>query len=414
MIVVGVLVMLVAFSVAASANTSTNANASPGDQVQPEAEAERKMNALRAMRDAVECNRVVERVSSLLVDPELTPEQKREVQWTNGECLVVIGNIREASEIFKAVFHEDPDAKVTIEDVEPRVTILIEAARSEVKALRDAQRAEARAKLIERIHLDVIEPAALKGGSRALFNVTLVDPDGAVRSMRLDFRKEGDPEFYALPVTKLSDGKWRGEVPGSYTRTSSGVVLEWYVTASDDQNERLKSVGDRASPNRLTILPGSIIASDLRANERISQQGRIASGIVLTPVLSGIGAVLGLTAGGTVLLASIFVDDGLKENVNIAGVILMCVLPTVGTGFGAAFVNNEVLDAPDALWATAIPTAIAGVGSVIGVGAITYSLATGNGNIIGAFGAQIVIGAVAVLSTSVVTPVFVVLDPPEE
>lgn len=367
---------------------------------------------LRALREAADCERVVVLAPEVLALTELTPAQKREVQFTNGDCLVVTGNIREANDVFKQVFLDDVDALVTLDDVEPRITILIEAARADVRKQRDAERAAARAQLVARIQLDVDEPQDLKGGSRAFFDVALVDPDKAVTSMRLDFRKKGDPEFYALPITRRGDGRWRGEVPGTYTRSANGTMLEWYVTASDARGESLKSIGGRNEPNHVAILPGSVVAEDLHASERLSQSARMGAGLVLTPLattlVAGVGAALG---GSGYLLTN---DNG--GALFVASVIALITLPAVGTVFGAGVVNFAILDNNDALVATTIPSVIAVVGALCGAsGAVLAATRADEAGFAGLLlGADLVLSVVAVASTAVVTPAFVILDPPEE
>lgn len=365
---------------------------------------------LRALRDAADCEKAVQLVPQVLALEGLTPAQKREVQFTNGDCLIVTGNIREANEVFKQVFLEDVDAQVNLDDVEPRITILIEAARADVRKQRDGERASARAQLVERIRIEVTEPKDLKGGSRAIFDVALVDPDENVKSMRLDFRKKGDPEFYALPITRRADGHWRGEVPGTYTRSASGTTLEWYATASDERGEQLKSVGDRLGPKHLVILPGSVVAEDLRANERHSQNFRIGAGVTLTPLASGAGAGIGLGLG--LALLSLTGDGALKT----VGLAAYAALHAVGTIIGAGLVNFAILDGSDALVATAVPTALAAAAVLFGLTAVVLS-ATENGSrdlLLFCFVADAVLGTAAVASTMIVTPAFVILDPPEE
>jgi hypothetical protein len=367
---------------------------------------------LRALRDAAECEKVVLLAPQVLALEGLTLEQRREVQFTHGDCLVVAGNIREANDAFKQVFLEDVDAPVNLDDVEPRITILIEAARADVRKQRDAERAEARAQLVARIQIEVTEPKDLKGGSRAIFDVVLVDPDAVVKSMRLDFRKKGDPEFYALPITRRGDGHWRGEVPGTYTRSANGTTLEWYVTASDERGDKLKAVGNRLQPKHLAILPGSVVAEDLRASERLSQPARIGAGVVLAPLSTALLAGIGLGLGGGAAVGTL--DRGVA--LGSLGIGALIILPTVGTIFGSGFVNFAILDGADALVATAIPSVTSGVAMLLGLTGLALAATQSDVSELASyfFIADIALGVTAVASTIVVTPLFVILDPPEE
>lgn len=419
-----VLLVFVAHTVAETANVAGAATPAlvveaQGAEQGAEARAEALLQKLRALREAVACDELIAAAAAVRVaaqaasggDPPLSAVHRHELQFMQGECLVLVGNIREANDLFRAVFLEDAAAKVTLDDVEPRVNMLIEAARAEVLKQRDAEKDAVRAALIERIRLDVTA-TDVKGGARAIFFVSLKDPDGVVKSMRLDFRKEGDPEFYALPVTRKSDGSWRGEIPGTYTKTATGAQLDWYVTASDELGEKLKSFGERAQPKRLTISPGSVIARDLRANERLPAGFRFASAIAFAPLSTAGGAAAGLLIGVSPVALILFgVNEALA--LSVAG-ILVVTLPTLGTMLGASIVNNELLDGDDALLATLIPTAIATLGTGCGFVALGLLAAQQNENAVAFALADAAFIVMAVVAPIIVTPTLVALDPPEE
>lgn len=374
------------------------------------------LDEMRTSFAALECERVLELASSIEADTSSSPEDKHEARFRRGYCLVVIGNVAEAGELFQSIFTDDIDAVVPFA-IEQRVKYLVDVARSEVKAKRDAEAAEARRKLVERITLHAQPPDELKGGMRAFFHVKLDDPDGVVRSMRVDFRKHGEPEFYALPVKKQSDGTWRGEVPGSYTKSAQGTTLEWFVTASDDKGERLTSFGERDAPKLLPILPGSVVAEDLRASERMGYATRAVAGAVVTPVATVVGMMVGAIAGGVV---GVGIDTTLPPSNGVVeqpfGYFLALVSSFAGGAGGAAVVNFTLLDQSDAIWATSVVALVLLIGNV-GVGAFQWANSPPGSlgrNFSGGAEVAVISGFIAAVGGAIVTPLFVLNDPPQE
>jgi uncharacterized membrane protein len=369
---------------------------------------------LRQSFDALECERVLSIASSIEAS-SVRVEDKREARFRRGYCLAVIGNVAEAGTVFQQLFEEDLAARAPFA-MEPRVQYLVDVARSEVKGKRDAAAAEARRKLVERITLNATPPPELRGGRRAFFVVTLDDPDGTVRSMRVDFRKRGEPEFYALPVRRQPDGSWRGEVPGSYTKSAQGTTLEWFVTASDEKGERLTSFGARETPQLLEVLPGSVVAEDLRASERLGYATRAVAGVVVTPFATAIGVILGIVAGGFGYL----VDQGSQASFNTSsnapiayfGMLLGSGLAGIA---GNALVNFALLDEGDALWATAVVALVFVAGVTLGTGWFIVSYNESDSyNLVSGIVLAGVTGFVACTAGAIVTPLFVLNDPPQE
>lgn len=382
---------------------------------------------LRARFDALKCEEVLDIASSIERDDAASADDKREARFRRGYCLVLIGNVGEAGALFQSIFADDIDAVVPFA-MEQRVQYLVDIARSDVKAMRDAEAAEARRKLVERITLHARPPDELKGGTRAFFHVTLDDPDGVVRSLRVDFRKQGEPEFYALPVKKQIDGVWRGEVPGSYTKSAQGTRLEWFITASDAQGERLTTFGSREAPKVLRILPGSVIAEDLRANERMGHGTRALAGLVVAPVVTAIG----MFVGGVVGYGGVLIDQQLEPEAGLPlrevrdGVLVQNTPDQPFTFFGViigsaaggiaanATVTFTLLDGSDALWSTAAVAIPLAGGLVSGV--LVLALASPSEFITLGHASAIATaaGAIGMVGTAVATTVFVLNDPPQE
>lgn len=389
----------------------------------PATKATEKLIELRSLLEDDQCDKLVP-LSPYVEDHRLaTPAERHEAMFMRAYCLVnKFGNLGEASAIFNEILVENIDAQPPF-DVEPRFQVLVDGARATILENERKRKAAQHAEKIQNLKFDVITSPAVKGGNRVFFDVKLTDPDAVVRSMRVDFRKKGDLEFYALPVARRSDGTWHGEVPGAYTRSTTNTSLEWYLSISGSDGDLLTQAGTRDKPNVMEILPGSAVAEDLKANERLPQMGRI---------FLAIGAPLALTGGAYTLSYALpklllpsddnRLEDDVAANLSPALFALGASLSTIPVNFVSAGV---LLDGSYALVAPAIVTAF----NVIIVLSIITDYQTwvafahipgppdfsrlpvigGPGPAIG-FGAAIV----STLAATATTTILVAIDPPAE
>ena len=339
----------VAVAVALAAAQPTAA--APGGAAGPSV-AERLVQ-MRALFDALECEKVIALAAGIEADPSASVDEKREARFRDGYCLVIVGNVDDAGAVFRELVHEDLDAPPPFA-MEQRVKYLYDAAREAERKSRDDAVSVARAEARARVALVVDDPKDLTGGARAIFAVHLIDPDLLVKSMRIDFKKAGDAELYGLPVVRQADGTGRGEIPGTYTRSALvDARLLWFITASDERGDRVASAGTREHPRELFVKQGSAVALDLRANERLGQGTRYVFAFFATPTLSVLGAVgaFGVSlAGGAI---------GFPEGVVS---ILAAVLPPLGAAAGCYFGEAQITDF--GLAQLGPPIAVAAVGAV--------------------------------------------------
>ncbi len=409
-----------------------------------------KLLVLRELFAQLACEKVIEAAPAIEDHRLATLDERLEASFRHAYCLVVIGNLSDASALFAAIVQEKIDANPPF-DFEPRVQILLEAARSEELQRQSAAAVERHRRLMERVTLNVRPPVNVTGGNRAIFYVDVTDPDALVTSLRVDFRKQptpapamgrgsrpdgvavaagaaggefsdlrpggplaghaGDAEFYALPIVKQSDGRWRGEIPGTYTRSTTGQVLEWFITASDAQGDALKSEGTRAAPRVLEVAPGSAMALDLKANERLTQETRLVFALVVQPLFSEAMA-----------FAATMVASLVGAAVPGLGVATFALLPIALAGVGDCVVASTVLDG----WVGVL--APLGVGLAFGlayVGAVFWIGEPVNSVVPGAFAKEVLDGrlpylvtvsaaGLATLASAATTAVLVVMDPPAE
>lgn len=377
-----------------------------------------KLQALRQLFDDLQCEKVIAAAPAIEDHRLATLDERLEASFRHAYCLVVLGNIGEASALFTTVLQEKVDANPPFE-VEPRVQILIEAARAEEIKRRGDAEAEARRREVAKVSLEVRAPANLTGGNRALFYVDVTDPDALVATLRVEFRKQlpgtaempaERSEFFALPVVKQSEGVWRGEVPGAYTRSKGGMTLEWFISASDARGEPIKSVGSRDAPRTLVVAPGSAMALDLKANERLTQETRLALAVVGTPFMTAAGAAAGFALAFAGSLGN-----------EVALLVGLAVLPPLAATFGTWIVASSYLDGVDIIFTVATTAAFGVVytGAVLVAGGVSFDSEKGlvnsiidNGSVPIYFG----VGAAGLgIAVSAVLPtVLVALDAPAE
>ncbi len=223
---------------------------------------EAQLAEVRGHFQALRCEQVIA-LAPAVEDHRLAGQaQRQEAAFSRAYCLVVLGNLSDASLVFADIVVDDIDAMPPFE-VEPRVMVLLEAARAKEVTKREAARRAERSRLLAQVAMKVTPPGPVVGGNRAFFGVELTDPPGLVRSIRLEFKGPGDADFSALPVSLQKDGSYRGEIPGSFTRSRQGITLEWFIRAVDDAGDVVVAHGSRDEPKALVVAPGSALRSAL-------------------------------------------------------------------------------------------------------------------------------------------------------
>ncbi len=295
-------------------------------------------------------------------DQTATQAEKIDAMFIEGYCLVLTNHVVEAQKVLADIFLLDVDARSPI-PIEPKVEYLVDAARAERrKAIEDGKRKEREA-LQQSVRLLVHDPLNVSGGERADFAVDVTDPNKAVKSMRLDFIKEGEREPYGIPLARGADGTWRTTIPGTFTRSTTGLHIRWYITASDDVGE-LAHEGTRSEPRRLEIAPGSEVALDMKASERFSRPVRFVYALIGVPAITSAFFLAGLAVSGGY---GVFIEkvDGTKGPPASFGersaVAALAFVPPIAAAVGTGVSTQFLLDGSEP-WA---PT-----GAVLGAGAI--------------------------------------------
>ncbi|HJW74768.1 MAG TPA: hypothetical protein VJ787_03745, partial [Thermoleophilia bacterium] len=292
-------------------------------------------------------------------DPAADEAEAREGMLIAGYCLAAVGRVSDAEDQFRAAVAEDVRLEAGF-PMEHRVQYLLEAARSDEVQRRVRRAAAARVALAAQVSLLVAPPEAITGGQRASFEVRVTGPAAErITSVKLQFRRPTDPEFYSLPVRRSRDGVWRGEIGGIYTASTRAYSLRWFVTASDERGE-LVSHGNREDPLPLSVASGKSVAADLHARERLPPETRLLIACVGAPSAVMAAALLTLAGAGVIDLASAAIVGQGSQSWGLATLLLAPLTMALAEAGATMFlVEGDV-----AWWPAAL---VAGAGLVVDI-----------------------------------------------
>jgi len=306
--------------------------------------------------ERLECDQALALGRAIAADPAADEAQAREGRLVAGYCLAADGRIADAEEQFRAAVLEDVRVQAGF-PMEHRVQYLLAAARAQVLLERAERAAAARAALAAQVELVVEAPERIVGGERASFTVYVVGSAAArIKSVKLQFRRPADPEYYSLPVRRGRDGGWRGEVGGIYTGSSRAYTLQWFVSASDDEGE-LVSFGSRMAPHHLDVGAGSSVAADLHARERLPPLTRLLIAGVGAPASVVAAAAMNLVLSGVVASTRV----GLADDISYLGVLTLAAVPATMAG-AEALTTFFLLENDVAFWPALV---VGGAGLVV-------------------------------------------------
>jgi hypothetical protein len=208
----------------------------------------------RALYDALEYDKVAPLAALALAAPDITLEQKLVAYQLQGSALAIIGDPVDAERPFLLLLSVRPDFVVP-DDTPPKIKSVFAKVKGEFDAVREAQEAQQRKELAATIEIDGALPTSADGGRPLRFDFGVADPRGVVKSVRVQYRRQGEPEFLGLPLRRAPSGRWVGVVPGEWTASEQGFTMEALVVVAD-QKGQLKSLGAPASP--ITVSAGAL------------------------------------------------------------------------------------------------------------------------------------------------------------
>jgi hypothetical protein len=172
-----------------------------------------------------------------------------------GSCLAIVGDAVDAEQPFRRLLRGRPDFELPA-DTPPKIMGVFRKVQAEERAIVDQLKQLQRARLIQEMALVGEHPAAAKGGRPINFNYELKDPSLSA-SMRVQYRKKGEPAYSSLALQRDNGGRWRGQIPGEWTANEGGAAMEFHVE-SFDKDGALLTAGSSDAPLVAALEAGAV------------------------------------------------------------------------------------------------------------------------------------------------------------
>lgn len=245
----------------ASAKEATPAAASPPASPKPTATELQAMSVkdllsrARALYDVLEYDSVLAFTEAVLARPDIALEPKLDAYALQGSALAIIADAIDAEKPFRLLLRAEPDFNLP-ESTPPKILAVFRKVQVEERAILEEFQKIERARLMASLRIEGDPPAEARGGRSLSFRYRLIDPRGAVESVRVSYRREGDMEFTSLPLKRDETGLHAGRILGEWT-AGAGFTLQYYVSASDAKGV-LASLGSAAKPMSLPVAAGQV------------------------------------------------------------------------------------------------------------------------------------------------------------
>jgi hypothetical protein len=210
----------------------------------------------RQQYDALEYDRVAKLAEEALARPDLTLDEKLDAYALQGSALAIVADPIDAEKPFRLLLRARPEFNLP-DATPPKILAVFRKVQVEEKAIVDEFAAIQRQRLSATLKLTGDAPEGARGGRAVRFGYRLRDPQGAVESVRVQYRRKGEGEFTSLPLKRDDAGLWTGRIPGEWTANEGGFVLEYVVVAGDEKGT-LVSLGTTAAPQALEVGAGQV------------------------------------------------------------------------------------------------------------------------------------------------------------
>jgi hypothetical protein len=210
----------------------------------------------RQQYDALEYEAVAAAAEQALASNDLTLEQKLDAYALQGSALAIVADPTDAEKPFRLLLRARPEFNLP-DATPPKILAVFRKVQVEERAIVEEVTALQRQRLAATLKLSGEAPAHRRGGRPLVFRYRLRDPQGAVDTVRVQYRKQGDAEFTSLPLVRDDAGVWLGRIPGEWTASAQGFELQYVVVGADDKGT-LVSLGSPATPLSLAVAPGEV------------------------------------------------------------------------------------------------------------------------------------------------------------
>ncbi len=229
--------------------------AKPGPAVAITSVAE-AMARLETLYSTLEYDQVIPLADALLAREDLTSQQRLEAYRLQGSARAIVEDPVDAERPFRLLLRARPDYELPSE-TPPKILAIFRKVQSEEQALASQLRVVERSRLISNLKLTGEPANDCRGGRPIRFAYRLRDTAGVVSTVRVEYRRAGQPAFSSLPLERTEEGEWRGLVPGELTASEVPYTLEYLVETADATGPLLVS-GNRAAPLTIAVAAGEV------------------------------------------------------------------------------------------------------------------------------------------------------------
>ncbi|HEY4222346.1 MAG TPA: hypothetical protein VGO62_13420, partial [Myxococcota bacterium] len=241
------------------ASTPSSSSASPPSASSAELKAmstDDLMKRAKQLHEALDYDQVLPLVTEVLSrGAAVAIDTQLDAYVLQGSCLAIIGNPIDAEAPFRRLLRGRPDFELP-SDTPPKIMQVFRKVQSEEQAIARQMEEITRARVIKGMQLLGAHPDHVKGGRPVVFDYTLKDPALAAKTVRVQYRKKGEPAYSSLALSN-EGGRWRGQIPGEWTANEGGAQMEMYVETLDAKGPLL-TIGTAAQPMVKDISPGAV------------------------------------------------------------------------------------------------------------------------------------------------------------
>jgi hypothetical protein len=265
------------------------------------------MKRAKELHQALEYDQVLPLVQEVLSRDGVPIEEKLDAYVLEGSCLAVIGNTIDAEGPFRRLLRGRPDFDLP-SDTPPKILSVFRKVQAEERAITEQMETLTRARTVKEMALLGEHPQNLKGGRPIVFDYVLKDPAVAAHTVRVQYRKKGEPAYSSLALQRGVAGYWRGQIPGEWTANDSGVVVEMYIETLDAKGPLLM-VGSATQPMVRDIAPGQVDRSSPPPLPPWIAWTGAGTTVVLVAAAAGFGAGMGAVQADYTAQANLAVTE---------------------------------------------------------------------------------------------------------
>lgn len=198
---------------------------------------------------------VVERILSR---SEATAKERMRAYYLQGSALAAMNRQLDAETSFRFLLRGEPDWDIP-QDTPPKIAAVFRKVQVEERAIREETKRSERERIIARLNLTGGPTQARHVGGTAMeLRFALKDPDGAVRHMRLSFRRDTASAFSSTPATRDAAGAWKAQIPASATESEVDYTMEYFLEAIGQDGAPLVALGSADKPLALHVERGLV------------------------------------------------------------------------------------------------------------------------------------------------------------